>query len=211
MPQGSAAWITGKGRPFPHSNWVPQHSSPLSRDPILRLQGLAQFCLLHEACHPLPPQARAFSSKACDSASPSLPLALLPLLLLVNVTSLLLLSRLQVGAQNSPCQEPPGPPLVVILLSSLCLSPGPQVCSFGRETSVEGAAALAAAAKSIQLCPTLCDPMDCSLPGSSVHGIFQARGWVTAKRRKTCFIGLPDLATKGKIQHKFQISNNFRV
>ena len=23
--------------------------------------------------------------------------------------------------------------------------------------------------------PTLCDPMDCSLPGSSVHGIFQAR------------------------------------
>ena len=26
-----------------------------------------------------------------------------------------------------------------------------------------------------QLCPTLCDPMDCSLPGSSVHGILQAR------------------------------------
>ena len=25
-----------------------------------------------------------------------------------------------------------------------------------------------------QLCPTLCDPMDCSLPGSSIHGIFQA-------------------------------------
>ena len=23
--------------------------------------------------------------------------------------------------------------------------------------------------------PTLCDPVDCSLPGSSVHGIFQAR------------------------------------
>ena len=33
----------------------------------------------------------------------------------------------------------------------------------------------AAAAKSFQSCPTLCDPMDCSLPGSSVHGIFQAR------------------------------------
>jgi len=27
----------------------------------------------------------------------------------------------------------------------------------------------------IQSCPTLCDPMDCSLPASSVHGIFQAR------------------------------------
>ena len=26
-----------------------------------------------------------------------------------------------------------------------------------------------------QSCPTLCNPMDCSLPGSSVHGIFQAR------------------------------------
>ena len=26
-----------------------------------------------------------------------------------------------------------------------------------------------------QSCPTLCDPMDHSLPGSSVHGIFQAR------------------------------------
>ena len=26
-----------------------------------------------------------------------------------------------------------------------------------------------------QLCPTLSDPMDCSLPGSSDHGIFQAR------------------------------------
>ena len=26
-----------------------------------------------------------------------------------------------------------------------------------------------------QLCPTLCDPMDYSLPGSSVYGIFQAR------------------------------------
>ena len=30
-------------------------------------------------------------------------------------------------------------------------------------------------AKSLQSCLTLCDPMDCSLPGSSVHGIFQAR------------------------------------
>ena len=26
-----------------------------------------------------------------------------------------------------------------------------------------------------QSCPTLSDPMDCSLPGSSAHGIFQAR------------------------------------
>ena len=33
----------------------------------------------------------------------------------------------------------------------------------------------AAAAKSLQSCLTLSDPMDCSPPGSSVHGIFQAR------------------------------------
>ncbi|MES6447646.1 hypothetical protein U6W94_12195, partial [Cutibacterium acnes] len=35
-------------------------------------------------------------------------------------------------------------------------------------------AAAAAAAKSLQSCPTLSDPKDCSLPGSSAHGIFQA-------------------------------------
>ena len=28
-----------------------------------------------------------------------------------------------------------------------------------------------------QLCPTLCDPMDCSPPGSSVHAILQVRIW----------------------------------
>ena len=32
-----------------------------------------------------------------------------------------------------------------------------------------------AAAKSLQSCPTLCDPIDCSLPGSAVSGILQAR------------------------------------
>ena len=36
-------------------------------------------------------------------------------------------------------------------------------------------------AKLLQSCPTLCDPMDCSPPGSSVHGILQARilEWIT--------------------------------
>ena len=38
----------------------------------------------------------------------------------------------------------------------------------------------AAAAKSLQLCPTLCDPTDGSPPGSAVPGILQARAleWV---------------------------------
>ena len=35
--------------------------------------------------------------------------------------------------------------------------------------------AAAAAAKSLQLCPTLCDPRDSSPPGSTVPGILQAR------------------------------------
>ena len=34
---------------------------------------------------------------------------------------------------------------------------------------------LVLSAKLLQLCPTLCNPMDCSLPGFSVHGILQAR------------------------------------
>ena len=40
---------------------------------------------------------------------------------------------------------------------------------------ISSSAGAAAAAKSLQSCLTLSDPMDCSPPGSSVHGIFQAR------------------------------------
>ena len=53
-----------------------------------------------------------------------------------------------------------------------------------------------------QSCPTLCDPMDCSLPGSSVHGIFQARilewvaisfsrgtSWPRDRTRVSCIVG----------------------
>ena len=37
-----------------------------------------------------------------------------------------------------------------------------------------------------QLCPALCDSMDCSLPGSYIHGIFQARilEWVAISFRR---------------------------
>ena len=44
----------------------------------------------------------------------------------------------------------------------------------GKE-SICNAGAAAAAAKSLQSCPTLFEPLDGSPPGSSVHGIFQAR------------------------------------
>ena len=43
-------------------------------------------------------------------------------------------------------------------------------------------------AKSLQLCPTLCDPVDCSPPGSSIHWILQARilEWVTISFSNGC-------------------------
>ena len=43
-----------------------------------------------------------------------------------------------------------------------------------------------------QLCPTLRDPMDCSLPGSSVHGISQARvlEWVAIVFSRSGLLGL---------------------
>ena len=40
-----------------------------------------------------------------------------------------------------------------------------------------------------QLCPTLCDPMDCSPPGSSVHGILQARILEWKKKKKNTGVG----------------------
>ena len=54
------------------------------------------------------------------------------------------------------------------------------VCSiaggfFSVSASWKALYAVCVCAKSLQLCPTLCDPMDCSLPGSSVHVILQAR------------------------------------
>ena len=44
-------------------------------------------------------------------------------------------------------------------------------------------------AKSLQSCPTLCDPLDCSPPGSSVHEILQARilEWVVISFSKVIF------------------------
>ena len=45
----------------------------------------------------------------------------------------------------------------------------------------------------VQLCPTLCGPMDCSLPYSFIHGIFQARvlEWVAISFSRKLQIELP--------------------
>jgi len=52
-----------------------------------------------------------------------------------------------------------------------------QICSFLWLSNIPlyGCAAAAAAAKSLQSCPTRCDPIDGSPPGSPVPGILQAR------------------------------------
>ena len=49
-------------------------------------------------------------------------------------------------------------------------------CSINYQVGLDiSAAAAAAAAKSLQSCPTLCDPIDGPPPGSTVPGILQAR------------------------------------
>ena len=58
-------------------------------------------------------------------------------------------------------------------------SPGQsKTLALGQETSpgtMEPVCSCVCIAPSLHSCPTLCDPMDCSPPGSSVHGILQAR------------------------------------
>ena len=70
-----------------------------------------------------------------------------------------------------------------------------------RQESMEGKQSLPAAKHaswhvlSLQLRPTLCDPVDCSLPGSYVHGILQARilEWVAMSSSR----GMSDPGTEG--------------
>ena len=59
-----------------------------------------------------------------------------------------------------------------------------------------------------QSCPTLSDPMDCSLPGSSIHGIFQARvlEWVAIAFSDNVgelgsILGMEDPLEKGMLTH----------
>ena len=59
--------------------------------------------------------------------------------------------------------------------------------SLNHWTTKEVPAAAAAAAKSLQSCPTLCDPRDRSPPGSPVPGILQARTLEWAAIAHTCW------------------------
>ena len=81
-----------------------------------------------------------------------------------------------------------GSPLLLLLLSRfsrvrLCATPltaahqAPLSLGFSRQEHWSGLPFPSPVHESeiAQSCPTLSDPRDCSLPGSSVHGIFQAR------------------------------------
>ena len=71
--------------------------------------------------------------------------------------------------------------LVTLLTTPLCISLPPSEFKFFLP-EVVGPVAATAAAKSLQSCPTLCDPIDGSPPGSTVPEILQARTleWVAA-------------------------------
>ena len=71
----------------------------------------------------------------------------------------------------------------------------------------------AAAAKSLQNCPTLCDPMDCSPPGFSVHGISQARilEWVAMLSSRGIFLTQESNIWKFTKQHRFCTKISFKI
>ena len=78
----------------------------------------------------------------------------------------------------------------VSMLPSLCPSRSQKLRSLRNlsQESLVSPAAAAAAAKLLQSCPTLCDPIDGSPPGSPVPGILQARAleWVAISFSSAC-------------------------
>ena len=59
----------------------------------------------------------------------------------------------------------------------VCLFPTPHSMTSGWQTEIRHDGVLYVHAKLLQQCPTLCDPMDCSPPGSSVHGFSRQEYW----------------------------------
>ena len=84
---------------------------------------------------------------------------------------------------RSPC------PKVTCCITAFNILKG-QNCK-DREYKGAAATAAAAAAKLLQLCPTLCDPIDGSPPGSAIPGILQARTleWVAISFSSTRVLG----------------------
>ena len=88
--------------------------------------------------------------------------------------------RMVSGCKRSCERKSPSPACLTLLVG------GPQT-QFQRVACV----------KSLQSCPTLCDPMDCSPPGSSVHGILQARTleWAALPSSRACWPSSPPSPT----------------
>ena len=62
-----------------------------------------------------------------------------------------------------------------LIKSHKCKSPATLHARYTRSAGMLGFNSWKKESEVAQSCLTLCDPMDCSLPGSSTHGIFQAR------------------------------------
>ena len=80
------------------------------------------------------------------------------------------------GKQMSPPQQPPLTPTPHLQHEEVRI-----LLNLQKQTPTESGICTHVCTKSLQSCPTLRDPMDCSPPASSVHGILQARilQWVT--------------------------------
>ena len=78
-------------------------------------------------------------------------------------------------------------PVVLFLFLALASPPPPPMACVHAHARVH--------AKLLWLCPVLCNPVDCSLPGSPVHGILQARilEWVAISSSRG---GLPNPGIK---------------
>ena len=77
--------------------------------------------------------------------------------------------------------------LQVLALTECSVEYGFAICNYIMKT-VYYVSAAAAAAKSLQSCPTLCDSIDSSPPGSPIPGILQARTleWVAISFSSAC-------------------------
>ena len=66
-----------------------------------------------------------------------------------------------------------------------------------------------------QSCPTLSDPIDCSLPGSSIHGIFQARvlewGAIAFSEQQQQTLSITQVVKKGKVSLIHAVSNDLTL
>ena len=79
---------------------------------------------------------------------------------------------------KNPCLRTSAVASIILCISQMKKRKLEEVSGLSKGTQLVNS--VAAAAKSRQSCPTLCDPIDGSPPGSAVPGILQARilGWV---------------------------------